>query len=120
MAWVATAGAVGGSGHSHRWAWGEWQASSEVGACVVRPLCDGDCYGASRPVGSFRGGAFAGGVARAGRRVVVANDDETTEDLMRDMIEDVTSWCACMYNRRDRGVRSVRAAGPESRAVEVG
>ena len=56
-----------------------------------------------------------------GRRVVVADPGETTDDLVRDMIEVLTSMCARLYGRRGaRAMRAVTAAkttGPESGAV---
>lgn len=58
-----------------------------------------------------------------GRRVVVADPGETTDDLVRDMIEVLTSMCARLYGRRgarNRAMRAVTAAkttGPEPEAV---
>jgi putative resolvase len=39
-------------------------------------------------------------LAAQGRRIVVADDGETTDDLVRDMIEVLTSSCARLYGRR--------------------
>jgi putative resolvase len=39
-------------------------------------------------------------LAAAGRRVLVADPGETTDDLVRDMIEVRTSMCARLYGRR--------------------
>ena len=48
-----------------------------------------------------------------GRRTVVADPGETTDDLVRDMIEVLTSMCARLYGRRgarNRAMRALRAA----------
>jgi putative resolvase len=48
-----------------------------------------------------------------GRRIVVADPGETTDDLVRDMIEVLTSMCARLYGRRgarNRAMRAVTAA----------
>jgi putative resolvase len=48
-----------------------------------------------------------------GRRIVVADPGETTDDLVRNMIETLTSMCARLYGRRgarNRAVRAVTAA----------
>ena len=53
-------------------------------------------------------------LAAQGRRIVVADDGETTDDLVRDMIEVLTSMCARLYGRRgarNRAMRAVTAAG---------
>jgi putative resolvase len=39
-------------------------------------------------------------LAAAGRRLVILNPEETTDDLVRDMTEVVTSMCARLYGRR--------------------
>lgn len=44
-----------------------------------------------------------------GRRVVVADQGETTDDLVRDMIEVLTSMCARLYGRRGARNRAMRA-----------
>ncbi len=68
--------------------------------------------------------AFAAG----GRRIVVADPGETTDDLVRDMIEVLTSMCARLYGRRgarNRALRAVTAAeaapaGPEAERAAAG
>ena len=55
-------------------------------------------------------------LAAHGRKVVVADPGETSDDLVRDMIEVLTSMCARLYGRRgarNRAVRAVTAAGRE-------
>ncbi len=51
-----------------------------------------------------------------GRRIVVSDPGETTDDLARDMIEVLTSMCARLYGRRgarNRAMRAVTAAKQE-------
>jgi putative resolvase len=52
-------------------------------------------------------------LAAQGRRIVVADDGETADDLVRDMIEVLTSMCTRLYGRRgarNRAMRAVTAA----------
>jgi putative resolvase len=44
-----------------------------------------------------------------GRRLVVVDPSETTDDLMRDMIEVLTGFCALLYGRRGARNRALRA-----------
>jgi putative resolvase len=44
-----------------------------------------------------------------GRRIVVVDAGETEDDLVRDMIEVLTSMCARLYGRRGAGNRAMRA-----------
>ena len=48
-------------------------------------------------------------LAAQGRRIVVADPGETTDDLVRDMIEVLTSMCARLYGRRGARNRAMRA-----------
>jgi putative resolvase len=48
-------------------------------------------------------------LAAHGRRIVVADPGETTDDLVRDMIEVLTSMCARLYGRRGARNRAMRA-----------
>jgi len=48
-----------------------------------------------------------------GRRLVVLDDGEVTDDLIRDMVEALTSFCARLYGRRsarNRALEAVRCA----------
>jgi putative resolvase len=48
-----------------------------------------------------------------GRRLVVLDDGEVTDDLVRDMVEVLTSFCARVYGRRsarNRALKAVRCA----------
>jgi putative resolvase len=48
-------------------------------------------------------------LAAHGRRLVVLDDGEVTGDLVRDMIEVLTSFCARLYGRRAAGNRALKA-----------
>jgi putative resolvase len=55
-------------------------------------------------------------LAAQGRRIVVADPSETTDDLVRDMIEVLTGMCARLYGRcgaRNRAMRALTAAKRE-------
>lgn len=52
---------------------------------------------------------LAAALAASGRRIVIADDGETTDDLVRDMIEVLTSMCARLYGRRGARNRAMRA-----------
>jgi putative resolvase len=59
-------------------------------------------------------------LAARGRRIVVADPGETTDDVVRDMIEVLTSMCARLYGRRgarNRGMRAVTATKREPGAA---
>jgi putative resolvase len=44
-----------------------------------------------------------------GRRLVVVDDGEVTDDLVRDMVEVLTSFCARLYGRRSARNRALKA-----------
>ena len=46
-----------------------------------------------------------------GRRLVVVGDGEVADDLVRDMIEVLTSFCARLYGRRSARNRALKAVG---------
>jgi putative resolvase len=48
-------------------------------------------------------------LAAQGRRIVVVEDGERTDDLVRDMIEVLTRMCAGLYGRRGARNRAMRA-----------
>jgi putative resolvase len=63
------------------------------------------------------------GLAAQGCRIVVVDDGETTDDLVRDMIEVLTSMCARLYGRRgarNRALRAVTATKQAEPAVRAG
>lgn len=48
-------------------------------------------------------------LAAYGRRLIVADPGETTNDLVRDMIQVLTLMCARLYGRRSARNRAMRA-----------
>ena len=48
-------------------------------------------------------------LAATGRRIMVVDTSETTDDLVRDMVEVLTSMCARLYGRRGARNRAMRA-----------
>jgi putative resolvase len=48
-------------------------------------------------------------LAAAGRRLVVLDEGEVTDDLVRDMLEVLTSFCARLYGRRSARNRAEKA-----------
>lgn len=53
-----------------------------------------------------------------GRRIIVADQGETVDDLVRDMIEVLTAMCARLYGRRGARNRAMRAV-TATRQAEV-
>lgn len=58
-------------------------------------------------------------LAAHGREIVVADPGETSDDLVRDMIEVLTSMCARLYGRRGARNRAMRAVTATKRAEDV-
>jgi putative resolvase len=56
-------------------------------------------------------------LAAHGRRLVVVDDGEVTDDLVRDMTEVLTSFCARLYGRRSARNRALKAVGCARRNV---
>ena len=52
-----------------------------------------------------------------GRRLVVLDDSEVTDDLVRDIIEVLTSFCARLYGRRSARNRALKAVGCAQRDI---
>jgi putative resolvase len=50
-----------------------------------------------------------GTMAASGRRLIIVEETETTDDLVQDMIEVMTSLCARLYGRRSAKNRAARA-----------
>jgi putative resolvase len=50
-------------------------------------------------------------LAAHSRRLVVLDDSEVTDDLVRDMVEVLTSFCARLYGRRSARNRALKALG---------
>jgi putative resolvase len=56
-------------------------------------------------------------LAAHGRRLVVVDDGEVADDLVRDMIEVLTSFCARLYGRRSARNRALKAVGCAQRNI---
>ena len=56
-------------------------------------------------------------LAAHGRRLVVLDDGEVTDDLARDMTEVLTSFCARRYGRRPARNRALKAVGCAQRDI---
>ena len=52
-----------------------------------------------------------------GRRLVVLDDDEVDDDLIRDMVEVLTWFCARLYGRRSARNRALKAVGCAQRDI---
>jgi putative resolvase len=52
---------------------------------------------------------LAAALGAHGRRIAVADPGESADDLVRDMIEVLTSMCARLYGRRGARNRALRA-----------
>ena len=52
-----------------------------------------------------------------GRRLVVLDSGEVTDDLVRDMVEVLTSFCARRYGRRSARNRAIKAVGCAQRNI---
>ncbi len=51
------------------------------------------------------------------RRLVVVDDAEVTDDLVRDMVEVLTSFCARLYGKRSARNRALKAVGCAQRDI---
>lgn len=70
----------------------------------------------------FGAGHLAAALSALGRRVVVADPGESSDDLVRDVIEGLTSLCAWWCGRRgarNRAMRAVTAAKTPGAAAET-
>ncbi len=56
-------------------------------------------------------------LAAHGRRLVVVDEGEVTEDLVRDMTGVLTSFCARLYGRRPARNRALKAVGCARRDI---
>lgn len=52
-----------------------------------------------------------------GRRLVVLDGGEVNDDLVRDMVEVLTSFCARLYGRRSARNRALKAVGCAQRDI---
>ena len=56
-------------------------------------------------------------LAAHGRRLVVLDDGDVTDDLVRDVVEVLTSLCARLYGRRSARNRALKAVGCAQRDI---
>lgn len=56
-------------------------------------------------------------LAAHGRRLVVVDDGELDDDLVRDMVEVMTAFCARLYGRRSARNRALKALGCARRDI---
>ena len=56
-------------------------------------------------------------LAAHGRRLVVLDEGEVDDDLVRDMVEVLTSFCARLYGRRSARNRALKAVGCAQRDI---
>jgi predicted site-specific integrase-resolvase len=61
----------------------------------------------------------AASLEASGRRLVVMDDAEVDDDLVRDMTEVVTSFCARLYGRRAAAHRSAKALAAAQESVDA-
>jgi putative resolvase len=62
---------------------------------------------------------LAASLAASGRRIVVLDETETTDDLVRDVTEVLTSLCARLYGRRSASRRAGKAVEVATSAEPV-
>lgn len=93
---------------------------SEVGsgmnerrATLARLLCDSEVQTIvvehRQRIARFGVEHLTAALAATGRRIVVVDTSETTDDLVRDMVEVLTLMCARLYGRRGARNRAMRA-----------
>ncbi len=61
---------------------------------------------------------LAASLSACGRRVVVLDDAETSDDLVRDVTEVLTSLCARLYGRRSASRRAAKAVAVATGSVQ--
>jgi putative resolvase len=84
-----------------------------------RPAGARDRGGAPPPAGPPRRRAPRGGAFGASRRVVVADPGETSDNLVRDKIDVLVSFCARLYGHRGAHNRVLLALACAKRAPEA-
>jgi putative resolvase len=91
----------------------------EAQAAARRPASARDRGAAPPPAGPLRPRAPGGGAFGPGRQVVAADPDETSDNLVRDMIDVLVSFCTRLYGRRGARNRVVPALACAKRAPEA-
>ncbi len=61
--------------------------------------------------------AIKAALAASGRRLIVVASAESNDDLVRDMLEVLTSWCARLYGRRGARTRALAAVKAAKRGT---
>lgn len=90
----------GEAGNRHRDGFRHERQAAQAQPAIVRPdrgHADRGAQGQARPHERGTGGERAEG---QGRRIIVVDDTELDDDLVRDMTEVLTSFCARLYGRR--------------------
>jgi putative resolvase len=67
--------------------------------------------------GSANGPPGQAALSAHGRRLVVLDAGEVTDDLVRDMVEVLTGFCARLYGRRSARNRAIKAVGCAQRNI---
>jgi putative resolvase len=62
---------------------------------------------------------FAASLQANGRRLVVVDDGEVDDDLVRDMTEVLTSFCARRYGRRGAAHRAAKALAAAQESTDA-
>ncbi len=57
-------------------------------------------------------------LARSGRRLIVVEEGEANDDLVRDMVDALTSFCARLYGKRSARNRALKALAAAKEAGE--
>jgi putative resolvase len=68
-------------------------------------------------LGRMNTGLAGSALSAHGRRLVVLDDGEVAGDLVRDMVEVLTSFCARLYGRRPARNRALKAVGCAQRDI---
>jgi putative resolvase len=89
------------------------------GAVVAEVDCEGWLGHEPPPAGPLRRRAPGGGAFGPGHRVVVADPRQTSDNLVRDMIDVLASFCAWLYGRRGARNRVLLGLACAKRAPEA-
>ena len=84
----------------------------KVSRSARRPDRDDDCGRTSRALRSVGSEYVVASLAANGRQLVELDDAQVDDDLVRDMTEVLTSFCARRYGRRAGAHRAARTLAP--------
>ena len=93
--------------------------AAEVAQDCVGPVCFGGGCGASGRLARLGVEHLEAGLSARGRGMIVADQGETVDDLVGDMIEVLTSMCARLYGRRGARHRAMGAVTATGQAEVV-